>query len=443
MTAFKLLVKLLINQILIILICSQCNYSHKKQSDLSQKSFSAIKDNAEAKIEKRIPTRILSQWRGTNRDGNYPDKNLLKRWPKNGPKLLWQYDSLGVGYASAAVTTDKVYTVATLKDTSYIIGFNHQGNVLWKKKMGLEFMDNYPGSRGTPIICDDYGYFLTGIGVVYCFDIKNGNIIWQKDIKKQFNGRHHASGYSENLIVEGEMVFCTPTGEEVCVVALNRKSGDLIWESKGGEKNAYANPILVERGGKKIFVIQMRKSIVGINISNGERLWKFPMESDLHSNTPVYKDGYILAIDGWRGRTVKLKLSEDGTSVKKVWRSYCLAAEQGDVVILGDRIFGADVAEKSFNCVDWQTGKLLYKITRNNKPNRIATVSADSLLYCYSGDGYFYLVKPLDKKFKTRGKFKVPGDKKYHYSHPVIHGGCLYVRHCNNLFVYDITDHEL
>lgn len=437
----KPLIKLLFSQILIILICSQCNYSQKKQSNLSPKNFAPKKDNTEAIIEKKIPTRILSQWRGPNRDGNYPDKNLLKRWPLNGPKLSWQYDSLGVGYASAAVTTDKVYTVATLKDTSYIISFNHQGNVLWKKKMGLEFMDNYPGSRATPTICNDYGYYFSGLGVLYCFDAEKGTIIWRKDIKKEYNGRYHNSGYSENLIVHGDLVFCTPTGKEVSVVALNRFTGELQWKSKGeGEKNAYANPILIDRNGKNIFVIQMLKSIIGIDISNGERLWKFPMESNLHSNTPVYKDGYILAIDGWEGRTVKLRLSEDGTSVRKIWKTDFLAAEQGDVVILGDRIFGADVANYSFSCVNWNTGKQLYKIIRKSKPERIATISADSLLYCYSGDGYFYLVKPLDKKFETRGKFKVLGDKKYHYSHPVIHGGCLYVRHNNNLFVYDISE---
>ena len=28
----------------------------------------------------------LSQWRGPARDGLYPDKNLLKKWPAAGPE---------------------------------------------------------------------------------------------------------------------------------------------------------------------------------------------------------------------------------------------------------------------------------------------------------------------------------------------------------------------
>ena len=35
------------------------------------------------------------QWRGENRDGIYKDKNLLKSWDTDGPKLLWHFEGLG------------------------------------------------------------------------------------------------------------------------------------------------------------------------------------------------------------------------------------------------------------------------------------------------------------------------------------------------------------
>jgi len=422
------------------LILYQCSPGTHREAKISLGT--SIVENLESNKPNKKPetVKILSQWRGPNRDGLYPDKNLLDHWPEEGPELLWKYEQLGVGYASAAVTDEKVYTVATIKDTSILLAFNHQGKLLWERKLGPEFADNYPGSRCTPIICEDYGYFLSGVGVLYCFNSNTGELQWIKDIKKAFGGRHNNSGYSENLVVEEDMVICTPSGEEVSVVALNRKTGTLIWKSEGkGEHNSYANPILIEQGTYKIFVIQMEEAVIGIDISNGQRLWDYPMESGLHSNTPLYKDGYLLLIDGWNGRSAKLELSEDGRSLSPVWKTRYLAAEQGDVVLLGDRLYGADVANKSFNCVDWKTGRLLYKITRNTKPNRIATVSADSLIYCYSGDGFFYLVKALEGKFETRGKISVPGDKKYHYSHPIIHKKRLYIRHDNSLYVYNIS----
>ena len=426
--------------ILIPLIIIQCNPSNSPETESLRMGLGKQLIKTEKKSDSSGKAKILAQWRGPSRDGVYPCRNLLKRWPDGGPELLWKYENLGVGYASAAVTDEMVYTVATQKDTSIILAFNHLGKLLWQRKMGPEFRDNYPGSRCTPIICQDYGYFLSGVGVLYCFNSITGELKWIKDMKQAFGGRYNNSGYSENLVVDGDMVICTPSGDVVSVAALNRKTGNLIWKSEGkGESNAYANPILIERGGLKIFVIQMQEAVIGIDISKGQRLWEYPMESDLHSNTPLYKDGCLLLIDGWRGRSVKLELSEDGRSLRPLWKSSYLAAEQGDVVLLGNRLYGADVANKSFNCVDWETGRLLYKITRNSKPNRIATVTADSLIYCYSGDGYFYLVKALENKFETRGRITIPGDKRYHYSHPVIHNKRLYIRHDNALYVYNIA----
>jgi hypothetical protein len=44
------------------------------------------------------------QWRGLNRDGLSRETGLLKEWPKEGPKLLWQVNELGSGYATPSVS---------------------------------------------------------------------------------------------------------------------------------------------------------------------------------------------------------------------------------------------------------------------------------------------------------------------------------------------------
>ena len=41
----------------------------------------------------------------------------MKKWPADGPKLLWQYDQLGSGYSSAAIAGDRVYSAGG-KDAS-------------------------------------------------------------------------------------------------------------------------------------------------------------------------------------------------------------------------------------------------------------------------------------------------------------------------------------
>ncbi len=67
----------------------------------------------------------MMQWRGVDRDGKYDTKDLMKKWPEAGPKLLWSFDALGDGHASATVTDDIVYTGGVDGDQGFIIAFDN------------------------------------------------------------------------------------------------------------------------------------------------------------------------------------------------------------------------------------------------------------------------------------------------------------------------------
>src|SRR4051794_8749832 len=52
------------------------------------------------------------QWRGPNRDGISKETGLLKDWPKDGPKLLWQVKEIGSGYSTPSVVGDRLYLMS-------------------------------------------------------------------------------------------------------------------------------------------------------------------------------------------------------------------------------------------------------------------------------------------------------------------------------------------
>src|SRR2546422_8534185 len=52
------------------------------------------------------------QWRGPRRNGVSQESGLLKEWPKNGPKLLWQLADIGEGYATPAVAGTRLYLLS-------------------------------------------------------------------------------------------------------------------------------------------------------------------------------------------------------------------------------------------------------------------------------------------------------------------------------------------
>ena len=72
------------------------------------------------------------QWRGPHRDGVSTDKQLLHEWPDGGPRVAWQTDLAGVGYASVVVKDGRVITQGDLNGIEHVIAFNeNDGKVLW------------------------------------------------------------------------------------------------------------------------------------------------------------------------------------------------------------------------------------------------------------------------------------------------------------------------
>ena len=64
------------------------------------------------------------QWRGPNRNGVNPEKNLLEKWPEGGPKLLWRANGIGGGFSSVATSEGVLYTLGDLKDACYLIALD-------------------------------------------------------------------------------------------------------------------------------------------------------------------------------------------------------------------------------------------------------------------------------------------------------------------------------
>lgn len=387
-----------------------------------------------------IVAQQIAQWRGPDRDGKYPDTGLLKSWPEEGPEMLWHYDDLGVGHASAAVTKERVYTAGTTeKGVGFVVALNHQGEKLWQTEIGEEWMDNFEGVRSTPLIYGDQLYILSSLGYLACMNANDGSIIWDLNIFEDFDGRQIKWGITENLLIDGEKLFVTPGGEKANVIALNKDTGALIWKSKGkGEVTAYCSPLVVERGGNRILMTQTAASILGIDAKTGELYWSVdhPNKWSVQANTPLYQDGKAYFVSGYGKGGVQLQLSEDGKSVTELWRNTTLDDRFGGVVLVDGRIYGSG-DKKSWHCLDWETGEDLYnsKMIKNGN-----IIYANGLLYCYSEGGEIGIVEPKTNDFNLISSFEVPYGEKWHWAHLVIHDKKLYVRHGTSLMVYDIAE---
>jgi len=385
-----------------------------------------------------VHSQNVSQWRGGNRDGKYDAEGLMKKWPEAGPKLLWSYDALGDGHGSATVTDDVVFIGGVDGDQGFIIAFDHSGKQLWKKIYAKEWMDNYDGVRGTPLLNDGLLYILSGHGELVALSAKNGEKAWSKNVLTEYGGRNLRWGITENLLIEGDKLFCTPGGEEVNVIAVDKNTGELIWKTKAnGEKSAYCSPLLVKLEKRSLLVTHTSSSIIGIDTKNGEMLWNLEHKNqyNAHPNTPLYKDGQLFCFSGYGKGGVMLQLSEDGASVKELWRNTFVDNQMGGAVLVDGKIYVSGHKNRMWYCIDWRTGKEIYSSKAIAKGN---VIFADGMLYCYGDNGEIGLVDIKNGEFNKVSFFRVPMGTKQHWAHLVIHNNRMYVRHGGALMVYEI-----
>lgn len=379
-----------------------------------------------------------THWRGPEASGIYPDTELLDTWPQGGPEMLWHVDGIGKGFSSPVFANGRIYITGVLENMGYIFLIDEAGKIIKKYGYGKEFIESYPGARSSVTIAGDEIYILSGLGRIVCLEEASGNIKWEKELFSDFDGRNIRWGITETVVIDGDVLYCTPGGSKNNVLALNRHSGDLIWSSEGkSEKSAYCTPLLVDLPSRKLLVTMTEHHILGIDAKKGELLWSYPQTNEymVHANTPVYNDGSIFCFSGYGQGGVMLDLNEDGSKATKKWSAKMMDSRMGGAVYYDGHLYGSGDYSRVWFCADWETGDTTYTSKELAKG---VVILADEKLFCYSQRGELGMVKADPEGFTILGEAKVELGTEQHWAHPVIHNGKLYVRHGEVLMAYKI-----
>ena len=387
-----------------------------------------------------FPLSAQVEWR-YDRTGVYANETgLLKSWSQNGPEMLWYYDGLGEGHSSVGIASNKVYVTGMSDGKGYLYVFDLTGKLLNKKMYGDEWTTNYTGTRATPIINHGKIYVMSGAGDLVCLDENKLDVVWKRNIFADFESKNIRWGFCESPLIFGEKLIITPGGKEHNIVALNKNTGQLIWNSPAkGDLSAYCSPLFIDDQEIPLIVTMTAAHIVGLEASTGNMLWSFESrnKNHIHSNTPVYDNNMVLCASVDKGATM-LRLFDGGRKAEIVWEITEWDNMMGGVVKIGDYIYGSSSgynAAKNWYCVDWNTGEIKY-IDRQLAMG--VSIVADGMLYCYTDKGEMALVKPSPEKFDVVSKFPITKGTDQHWAHPVIYQGILYVRHGNSLMAYRI-----
>ena len=393
------------------------------------------------------------QWRGPQRTGLSAETGLLKAWPREGPKLLWKRKNLGGGYSTPAVVGDRLYLLADRKGEEYVVALAvKDGSEVWATaigKVGRNRGPQYPGTRSTPTVDGDRMYVLGSDGDLACLEKEKGKKVWSKNLKKDFGGAPGAWAYSESVLIDGDVLVCTPGGKTATLLALKKKDGATLWKSAVPMADAagYASAIAVEVGGVRQYVQFLAGGLVGVNAKTGKFLWRYDRTMDQAANipTPVFHDGCVFTSTSRNGSGLNRITVSDGTvSSEEVYFNRTKLNSIGGVVRVGNYLYGTD-AKGQLLCVDFKTGKEKW---RADAVGSAALCCVDGMLYVRGQGGTGFgpekpaqvaLVEATPAGYKEKGRFVQPdhGDRPA-WPHPVVANGRLYLRDGNVLLCYAV-----
>lgn len=374
-------------------------------------------------------------WRGPNRDGKSPDTNLLKKWPEGGPKLLWEVNNLGKGFSTVAVVGGTVYITGDTSDNLVLYALDMNGKEKWKVPIDKPWTRSHSGSRSTPTIDNGRLYLLSGNGVLVCLDAKSGKGNWSKNMK-ELGGSPGGWGYAESVLIYNDLAIVKPGGQD-CIVALNKVTGDAVWETNYKAGPEYSSCVPFDVGGVSVIATGTRKGIVGVSAKTGEFLW---MNTWCAGNTancpdPQYGDGYVFWANGYGkgGICLKLTASDGKVAGEEAWTTKDMVCHHGGYIIHEGYIYGNH--NGGWSCLELKTGKVMWNEKGVGKGS---VVFADGMLYLFGeSGGKAGLATCSPDGMEVTGRVTVAGSGPS-WAHPVVIGGRLYLRYADNLYCFDV-----
>lgn len=395
------------------------------------------------------------QWRGPDRTDISKETGLLKTWPKEGPKLVWTFDKAGKGYSGFAVVGKVLYTMSAIEDKEFVVALDAEtGKKIWESEVGALLTNGWgDGPRCTPAVDGEHLYAIGGKGTLICMKVKDGAKVWDVSLTGALGGKVPNWGYCESPLVDGDWVLCSPGGNKGGIAALDKKNGQVVWQSTDLKDPAgYSSIIIAEVGGLKQYINTTMKGIVGVRAKDGKLMWRHeqPMYRTAVIPTPVYRDGHVYATSGYGAGCDLLKLTSTGkdptkdtTSAEKVYYNTTMVNHHGGVVLVGDHIYGYS-DKGGWLCQDFLTGKEVWK---DRGVGKGSVTCADGKLYCFSEtDGTVALIDASPAGWKEHGRFKMPKQTGIRsprgkiWTHPVIANGKLYLRDQDLIFCFDIKE---
>lgn len=275
------------------------------------------------------------QWRGMDRLGIWHDTGIIEQFPDEGLKISWRVP-IKSGYAGPAVANGRVFvmdwsetpTSRTMDGTERLLALNEEtGDVLWTHKWKTSYrmlMASYAiGPRATPTVDGNRVYVVGATGRLFCLDVENGNLLWERDYVADYDLSVPPWGVASAPLIDGSRLLALVGGEpDALVVAFDKHTGEEIWRALDVVAEAgYSAPTIIEAGGARQLIIWHPKGLASLDPETGQLFWEqsFDTADGMTITTPVKTGNYLLVSQLYNG-SLMLRLNNDRPTAEVIWQ---------------------------------------------------------------------------------------------------------------------------
>lgn len=412
------------------------------------------------------------QYRGTKALGVDDAVALPTKWDvAKGENLAWQTPIPGLAHSSPIVWGDRIYVAtaiaadgkAQLKVGLYgdIDAAKDTGSQQWRllalDRATGKIVWDVLGHEGVPSIarhtkathCNstpatDGKYIVTYLGSngLFCFDAKDGKLVWKKDLGAMDAGYFQMPaaqwGFAGSPVIhDGKVVVLCDVQKDSFVAVFDLADGKEIWRTARKDVPTWSTPAVVTAAGRTQIAVNGWHHTGGYDFATGKELWKLDGGGDIPVPTPIAV-GDLIYFTSAHGRSrpmraIRADASGDITPDNSDWKHPAIAwnhdrrgSYMQTPIAVGELLYGC-LDNGQLTCFDLKTGEVRYseRLTSSSTEGFTSSPVSDGRnLYFTSEMGVVHVV-PATGKFSIVEKNAL-GETCL--STPAIAGGALLFR---------------
>lgn len=395
-----------------------------------------------------------THYRGPNHDGISSETIMNTRWG-SGPTVVWKTQDYPLGFASFTTSGSQAFTICSRNGQEVTVALNAAtGKQNWAYTMtpakydgggsaGTRNNKGGDGPRSTPTISDGRVYSLSAALVLYCMDEKSGKLIWERDIIKENAGVQIRWKNAASPVIEGDLLFVAGGGKNQALLALNKKTGKVVWKTQS-DKMTHSTPTVTTIHGQRQVIFFTQTGLVSCDTTSGKVLWRHDFKFAVSTAiSPVVAGDIVYCSAGYGVGSAAARVVKSGNRFRaaELWRIHGhkdVANHWSTPVHKGGYLYGMfsfkKYGEGPLKCVELKTGKVIWSKDGFGPGN--VTIAGDKII-ALADDGHVVIAEASPAKYKELSRAKVIGGKCW--STPILSNGRIYVRSTTEAACLDVA----